>query len=353
MKTTSMASFSTALLLSFGLACAAVVAPVFAVAPDTDSISNAGRPTRGGDRAPSFVRDTARRRPRTRRIAEEHDHATAAAQIRPNTLFLPSTYFPTHEENRFTHEGDVARAREFFLTHRPRNLEYLLFKRYDWMNAHLSPGQRVVEFGAGSGLSKEFIRHDGFQITDVEPRPWTDAVADAMDPPFPPGSINVAIFSHMIHHLPNPAAFFASVHRMLAPNGLVLIQELNTCFALKAALRAMRHEGWSYDIDVFDPEIVANDPRDPWSANCAIPELLFTDESAFERRIPGFRIEKNALNECFVFLASGGVVVRAKTLELPHFALRALDVVDGALVKLMPSVFAMGRSVVLRKIGGD
>lgn len=263
--------------------------------------------------------------------------------------FLPRTYFPTHEENRFQHEGDVARARAFFLEHRPRNLEFLLYKRYDWMNAHLKPGQRIVEFGAGSGLSKEFIKHDGFIITDVEPRAWTDAVADAMDPPFPPGSVDVAVFSHMIHHLPSPAKFFASVHRMLAPGGLVLIQELNTCFGLKAALRAMRHEGWSYDIDVFDPDIVANDPRDPWSANCAIPELLFTDGAEFERRIPGFRIEKNALNECFVFLASGGVVVRAKTVELPRFALRAIDGLDSTLVKLMPSIFAMGRSVVLRK----
>ncbi len=352
MNTPSMASLSAALLLSFGLACTIIAVPVFAIAPDADRIGDVGRTTRGGDRAPSPVRDIARRRPRTRRSADRED-AITGSRIRPNTLFLPSTYFPSHEENRFKHEGDVARAREFFLTHRPRNLEYLLFKRYDWMNAHLRPGQRVVEFGAGSGLSKEFIHHEGFQITDVEPRPWTDAVADAMDPPFPPGSIDVAIFSHMIHHLPNPATFFASVHRMLAPNGLVLIQELNTCFTLKAALRAMRHEGWSYDIDVFDPEVVANDPRDPWSANCAIPELLFTDEAAFQRRIPGFRIEKNALNECFVFLASGGVVVRAKTLELPRFALRALDSLDGALVKLMPSVFAMGRSVVLRKIGGD
>lgn len=274
--------------------------------------------------------------------------AAPPARIR-SAPFLPRTYFPTHEENRFQHEGDVARARAFFLEHRPRNLEYLLYKRYDWMNAHLKPGQRIVEFGAGSGLSKEFIKHDGFIITDVEPREWTDAVADAMDPPFPPGSVDVAIFSHMIHHLPSPAKFFASVHRMLAPGGLVLIQELNTCFGLKAALRAMRHEGWSYDIDVFDPDIVANDPRDPWSANCAIPELLFTDNAEFERRIPGFRIEKNTLNECFVFLASGGVVVRAKTVELPRFALRAIDGLDGALVKLMPSIFAMGRSVVLRK----
>ncbi len=344
-----IAVFAGALLLCLGLASAGY--PVqSATAATIEHTAESEALTRTGSRNPLLQREPARRRSRTRRT---HDNAQTAQKIRPNTLFLPSTYFPTHEENRFQHEGDVARAREFFLAHRPRNLEFLLHKRYSWMNAHLQPGQRVVEFGAGSGLSKEFIRHEGFRITDVEPRPWTDDVADAMDPPYPPGSVDVAIFSHMIHHLPSPAKFFASVHRMLAPNGLVLIQELNTCFALKAALRAMRHEGWSYDIDVFDPEIVANDPRDPWSANCAIPELLFTDDAEFERRIPGFRIEKNTLNECFVFLASGGVVVRAKTIELPRFALRAIDALDTTLVKLMPSVFAMGRSVVLRKTGTD
>lgn len=341
-----IAAFGSALLLCLSLATVGVEARSESFA-SSDPFAEGELASRTGDRSPHHQREPARRRSRARGPS---GNAGSTQRIRPNTLFLPSTYFPTHEENRFQHEGDVARAREFFLQHRPRNLEYLLHKRYSWMNAHLQPGQRIVEFGAGSGLSKEFIRHEGFRITDVEPRPWTDDVADAMDPPYPPGSIDVAIFSHMIHHLPSPAKFFASVHRMLAPDGLVLIQELNTCFALKAALRAMRHEGWSYDIDVFDPDIVANDPRDPWSANCAIPELLFSDTAEFERRIPGFVVEKNALNECFVFLASGGVVVRAKTVELPRFALRAIDALDGVLVKLMPSVFAMGRSVVLRKV---
>ena len=265
-------------------------------------------------------------------------------------MFLPSTYFPTHEENRFANEGDVGRAREFFLKHRPRNLEFLLRKRYEWMNAYIQPGQRVVEFGAGSGLSKEFIHHDNFRITDVEPRPWVDDVADAMDPPHADGSIDVAVFSHMIHHLPNPVRFFEGIQRKLAPGGLILIQELNTCFLLRLALRAMRHEGWSYDVDVFDREVVANDPRDPWSANCAIPQLLFRDEAEFRRRLPGLSIERNELNECFVFLVSGGVVVQAKTVELPAFALKAIDATDRLLVKLLPSLFAMGRSIVLRKV---
>ena len=340
---------SLALLASIALAFGTIFGATTAARADAD-----GRYGDRGELETPILRHARSARTAVRRHARKKDGDDANARRKgPASWPLPRTYFPTHEENRFEHEGDVARAREYFLTHRPRNLEFLLHKRYDWMNAHLRPGMRVVEFGAGSGLSKEFIRHEGFRISDVEPRPWTDDVADAMDPPYPDGSIDAAIFSHMIHHLTNPARFFASVRKMLAPNGVVLIQELNTCFLLKLALRAMRHEGWSYDIDVFDPNVVANDPRDPWSANCAIPELMFRDEREFERRIPGFRIEKNELNECFVFLACGGVVVRAKTVELPRFALRAIDAMDGALVKLMPSVFAMGRSVVLRKIDAE
>lgn len=265
-------------------------------------------------------------------------------------MILPATYFPTHDQNRFAHEGDVARARATFLARRPGNLEFLLCKRYAWMNAYLEPGMRVVEFGAGSGLGKEFIEHDDYTLTDVEPRPWIDQVADAMDPSFPDGSIDVAICSHMVHHLSNPMRFLDAMHRKLAPGGRLLIQELNTCFLLRLALRVARHEGWSYGVDVFDRGVVANDPRDPWSANCAIPELLFGDEREFKRRVPGFAIEKNALSECLVFLLSGGVVVQTRTLPLPRWALRAVDALDRALIRVLPSLFAMGRSVVLRKL---
>jgi SAM-dependent methyltransferase len=264
-------------------------------------------------------------------------------------VILPRTYFPKHEENRFEREGQVELAREMFLKHRPRNLEFLLKKRYAWMNDWIKPGDRVVEFGAGSGFSKLYIAHDDFTMTDVEARPYLDGVADALDPPHADGSIDVAIFSHMIHHLANPTKFFAVFRRKLAPGGRILIQDLNTCFLLRLALRAMRHEGWSLDANVFDPDVVANDPRDPWSANCAIPQLLFEKPGEFEAHVPGFTIERNEVNECFSWLVTGGVVVQASTLQLPHWMLRFIDRMDDVLIRMMPGVFAMGRSVVLRK----
>ena len=33
---------------------------------------------------------------------------------------------------------------------------------------------------------------------------------------------------------------------------------------------------YSYNINVFDPKVVCNNPDDPWSANNALPDLLQT-----------------------------------------------------------------------------
>jgi hypothetical protein len=154
----------------------------------------------------------------------------------------------------------------------------------------------------------------------------------------------------MIHHLANPKKFFNIVHSKLKVGGVLLIQDLNTSLVMRALLRLMRHEGWSYDIDVFDDSVVANDPRDPWSANCAIPELLFEDEQKFASSVPGFRFLRNSLNECMLFPLSGGVIAKSPTIQLPTSVLKVVNGLDRFLVRTGPGIFALGRSVVLEKI---
>ena len=80
-----------------------------------------------------------------------------------------------------------------------------------------------------------------------------------------------------VHHIAQPMKFFQDLKKVLKPGGLVLINEIHTSLIMRLLLKVMSHEGWSYDVDVFDKETVANDPRDPWSANCAIPQLLFRE----------------------------------------------------------------------------
>jgi SAM-dependent methyltransferase len=267
----------------------------------------------------------------------------------PRPFLLKGPFLPSHEVNRMHHEGDVAGARQRFLSSRFRNLDALLTQRYDWMNDYIRPGDKVVEFGCGAGFSRLYLKADSLTLTDYVKNDWVDVQADAMEPPFEPASVDVIVCSHMVHHMAKPVTFFRKVHGILRPSGRIIIQDLNTALLLRAMLFAMRHEGWSYDIDVFDEATVTNDPADPWSANCAIPELLFASSERFEERVPGYRVLKNELNESLLFPLSGGVIAKTPVPELPRSVLAAVKALDRVLVRAMPGTFAVGRSVVLEK----
>jgi hypothetical protein len=117
------------------------------------------------------------------------------------------------------------------------------------------------------------------------------------------------------------------------------------------ALLIMRHEGWAFDVDVFDPTALVNDPADPWSGNNAVSGLMFDDPQAFRTNLPGFKIVDDRFAECIMFPLSGGVTARTKTIECPLAVLEAIDWIDRQLCRLSPKIFAMGRLVVLRKMG--
>jgi SAM-dependent methyltransferase len=274
----------------------------------------------------------------------------AAVDARRAPRVLRGPFMPSHEANRMHHEGDVAGARARFLERRFRNLDVLLEQRYRWMNDWIEPGDTVVELGCGAGFSRFYIDRGELILTDYIDSDWVDRRLDAMEPDLEPGSVDVIVCSHMIHHMARPVTFFRKIHPVLRPGGRILVQDLNTALVMRVLLRLMRHEGWSYDVDVFDESQVTNDPADPWSANCAIPELLFADSATFERHVPGFRVEHNALNECLLFPLSGGVIAKTPVPELPRWLLALVGRVDRGLVAAFPSVFALGRSVVLAKV---
>ncbi len=248
-------------------------------------------------------------------------------------------------------EGDIAAARDVFFDKRPTNLRFLLHKRFSWMNEYCDGKESILEVGAGAAFTKEYIKNPFFKTTDYIKQPWIDLEVDALQTDFPDQSIDVIISTHMIHHLAKPGVFFREMRRILKPGGLLLIQEIETRLLLRILLRLMRHEGWSYEIDVFDERSVCNDPNDPWSANCAIPQLLFSDSQKFEKNIPSFKILRNELCECFIFPLSGGVIAKSKMINLPWKLLELIDKLDTFLVWLCPSIFAMGRRVVLERRG--
>ena len=264
-------------------------------------------------------------------------------------MFLPKAFKPSHEQNRMKNEGGVLEARKHFIEHQPSNLKFLLQNRYEWMRAYLCGKNKVVELGAGAGWSKIILKDSPIILTDIEKYPWIDKVVDAVNLPFAPESVDAFVCSHMIHHVAYPSKFLRNMATCLKKDGVIVINEIYTSFLMKMLLLMMRHEGWDYGIDVFSNARPANNPGDPWSANCAIPELLWDDGDEFEKRIGCLKVELNQPCEFLIFALSGGVIAKTKTINLPFGALRVVHGLDNILVKWFPRFFALGKRVVLRR----
>lgn len=197
------------------------------------------------------------------------------------------------------------------------------------MNDYLNEGAKIFEIGAGAGFSPLYLSQRPI-LTDAVKNGWIDRPLDATQMDLEDASVDVLIASHTIHHFYSPFKFFKEAERVLKDGGVLLIQEINTSFFMRVLLRLMRHEGWSYQPNVFDETTVVNDPKDLWSANCAIPELLFSQPEKFEACFSRLRIERNELCEFTIFPLSGGVVAKARVPELPKFILTQLGQLVGS-----------------------
>lgn len=260
------------------------------------------------------------------------------------------TYRPDHGENRMRHEGDVRRARHYLLHEAGPNLRLLIRRRYEWMNRFIGPEDVGLEVGCGTGISKQFIRAKEYYLSDVAEYDWLDyRNVDALATPFDDESFDFVVCSNMIHHVAKPLGFFREMNRLLRPGGRLIIQEINASMAMRGVLRLMRHEGYSYEPNVFDENEICNDAADPWSANCAIPNLLFDDPKRFEQHVPDFGIVHQGFSEFSCMLNSGGVIAKTFHVPLPTPLVNLLYGVDTVLVRLLPRVFALQRQIVLTK----
>jgi ubiquinone/menaquinone biosynthesis C-methylase UbiE len=181
-----------------------------------------------------------------------------------------------HGENRMKNEGDVILARENFYEFKNKNLEFLIRKRFSWMNKFINKNHQGIEVGCGTGVSKEYIKNDNYMISDFSEHNFLDYKnIDALNTGFKDESFDFVVSSNMIHHVPYPMKFFNEMHRILKSEGLLIIQEINCSYMMMKLLRLMRHEGFDFTIDVYDSNLICTDEDDLWSANCAIPNLLF------------------------------------------------------------------------------
>jgi SAM-dependent methyltransferase len=259
-------------------------------------------------------------------------------------------YRPAHAKNRMSNEGNTSEARRLYLSGSNRNLQFLLENRFNWMNGFILHHHRGLELGAGTGVTKDFIQSDHFEISDFSDDPWLDhKMVDAQSTHFQNESFDFVILSNMIHHVAKPHVLLNEVERILKPGGVVLIQEIHTSLVTKTLLRIMRHEGWDETVNVFDPEAICNDPRDLWSANCSVPRMLFDDENSFKKNFPNWELIHSNHAEFLTYVNSGGVVAKTAYIPLPHALLNLQLKIDRLLTSRFPNIFALQRQITLQK----
>jgi ubiquinone/menaquinone biosynthesis C-methylase UbiE len=263
-------------------------------------------------------------------------------------FILGKKFSPKVEKNKMMNVGKVLESREDFIKRKPNNLYFLLEKRYSWMNKYIPEDNTGIEVGCGNGLSKLFIKSKNYLLTDYSDYYWVDQKVDALDLPYKENSLDFIVSSNMIHHIATPYKFFAECKRVLKPNGLIIIQEVNASFFMRLILKIMNHEGYDYDVDPFDENAVCNDPTNLWSGNNALPNLIFDNKEKFEATFD-FKFIKDTYSEFLVFIISGGVTAKTKTLNIPKPVLIGFYCIDKLLMLAAKNIFALQRQIVLQK----
>ena len=218
------------------------------------------------------------------------------------------------------------------------------------MNNFIQNGEVGIEVGAGYAYSKYILKKNDYITTDISNYEFLDYKnIDALDTKFDEQSFNYVIASNMIHHVSAPKKFFLEMHRILKKNGKLIIFEPNCSFILKLILNIMKHEGYDFNVDVWKDH---ENHKDPNEGNNAIPNLIFDNKDIFNEKIGKFfDIIHHELDECLVFLNSGGISSKTFYIPLSYNFLRILKTIDKGLVKIGPKFFALGMQIVMQKKG--
>ena len=257
----------------------------------------------------------------------------------------------SNEENRMKYIANTKIARKLYYSAKSKNVQFLLKQRFSWMNKFIDEGHIGIEVGSGAGFSKEFVKNKNFKLSDLGNEDHLDFKnIDAQNTGFKNESFDYVIASNMIHHIPYPIKFFKEINRILKKNGKLIIFESYCSLTFQLATIIMKHEGFDFTLNVWDEDEPKSDEKNAWHGNIAVPHLIFDNKKKFKDNLGDyFKISYEELTECLIFLNSGGVTSKTKCIPMNNFFLKILFYIDKILVKFFPSIFCMGRRIVLTK----
>jgi len=252
-------------------------------------------------------------------------------------------------------ECSIIESRKRYKNLKNKNVRFLLEKRFFWMRKFLNKKRNIVELGSGNGSSRDILNNKRIILSDIQKYPWISKKIDMNNLKLEKKykkKVDVFILNQALHHCANPSKLLKRMSFYLKKNGLILIREPEISYFLRFFLYFLNDEAWSFNVDIFNSKKNIFDPHSPWDANNATANLLFKNEKKFHSHFPEFSIILNDLSEFFIFLNSGGVVQKKFCIPTNRFFFNLLFCIDKFLIFLLPNIFALGRTVVLKKNEG-
>lgn len=150
---------------------------------------------------------------------------------------------------------------------------------FDALLAHAPTGARVLEVGAGPGFLGEAARRARPDLrwvaSDLHPAPWNTLAADAGRLPVQTGAVQAVVGLDVLHHFPDPGAFFAEAARVLAPGGrLALVEPWITPLSW-LVYRFFHQEDCRVSADPWQP--FPPGAKDSFDGNATVPWQLARD----------------------------------------------------------------------------
>ena len=221
-----------------------------------------------------------------------------------NYQAVPGSYLDEIERQRLIWE------------HKPV-LRYLYSGYFERIGSNLAPGDPTLELGGGSGRLKE--THSGIIASDVFPTPWIDIQLDAHFFPFREATVRNVVAIDVLHHLPDPLAFFRECVRTLSRGGRILLIEPHISLWSFLVYTLLHHEACDLTDDAWGPRRPASGHN---FANEALPWLILQrNQKKFLLEFPELRILKSEFFDFIAYPASGGFNYRS---GLPLSVIRAM-----------------------------
>jgi SAM-dependent methyltransferase len=214
-----------------------------------------------------------------------------------------------------------------------RRLYLRFYQDYDNAIGRAAPGGLIVEIGSGGGFYPELRR--GVLSVDLRPGADVDIAASALDLPFRDRSTSAILLLNVLHHLPDPRAFFRECARVLKPGGRVCLIEPYAGPLSRRLIKPLHHEPWD---ESGDWSLPTSGPMT--GANMALPSNIFVrDRARYDSEFPDLPVDRIRLHTIALYLLSGGVSMRSllpgASFPLLLAAERCLTPVSASLASMM------------------